>query len=107
MDFHGKVAVVTGGGNGIGRALSGALAQRGARVAVADIDGEAAETVAGSIGGVAARCDVSDESDIQALVVATEDLLGRSIFSSPTRESAPRVTLGPRIVSGTEYGASM
>ena len=76
MDFHGKVAVVTGGGNGIGRALSGALAQRGARVAVADIDGQAAETVAGSIGGIAARCDVSDESDIKALVVATEDLLG-------------------------------
>ena len=76
MDVDGKVAIVTGGGSGIGRSLAHALRAAGARVAVADINGESAEQVAAAIDGIGARCDVSDESDIEALVMATEDLLG-------------------------------
>jgi len=57
-----KVAVVTGGGHGIGRALSRRLAADGAKVVVADIEGDAAETVATEIGGIAKQIDVSDES---------------------------------------------
>ena len=76
MDVAGKVAVVTGGGGGIGRSLAVALADAGANVAVADIDGAAAGEVASTIGGIAARCDVADESDIEALAISAEDLLG-------------------------------
>ena len=68
--------MVTGGGGGIGRSLAVALADAGANVAVADIHGAAAGEVASTIGGIAARCDVADESDIEALAISAEDLLG-------------------------------
>jgi len=59
-----KVAVVTGGGHGIGRALSRRLHIDGFTVAVVDIDEQAAQTVAGEIGGHAFAVDVGDESAI-------------------------------------------
>ena len=49
MDFTGKVALVTGGGNGIGRAASAAFARHGATVVVVDRDGAGAEATAGII----------------------------------------------------------
>ena len=63
-----RVAFVTGGGSGIGRAIAHRLAQEGACVVVADIDLASAETVASEIGGadvaVAVRADVTDEGEI-------------------------------------------
>jgi 3-oxoacyl-[acyl-carrier protein] reductase len=77
--FPGKVAFITGAATGIGRTFARELAARGAAVAIADIDGEAAEATACDIrgsGGQAAafRCDVGDEDQVQAAVdrVATE-----------------------------------
>ena len=67
------VAVVTGGGHGIGRALCRRLASDGVRVVVADIEGDAAETVASEIGGVARQVDVSDEAAIVSLVDGVEE----------------------------------
>lgn len=62
MDIQGAAAVVTGGGSGLGAATARALAAKGARVTVLDINLEAAEKVAEEIGGIAFRCDVSDEA---------------------------------------------
>jgi NAD(P)-dependent dehydrogenase (short-subunit alcohol dehydrogenase family) len=70
------VAVVTGGGHGIGRALCRRLAKDGAKVVVADIEKEAASKVAAEIGGVALTLDVSDEQAVAALVEQVEQELG-------------------------------
>ncbi len=71
-DLHGKVAVVTGGGSGIGRATALLLARHGAKVHVTDLKGDTAEVVAHAIeatGGraVAHELDVSDPNAIEAL----------------------------------------
>ena len=70
------VAVVTGGGHGIGRALCRRLAADNARVVVVDLDGQAARTVADEVGGVAREIDVGDEIAIKALVDEIESDVG-------------------------------
>jgi NAD(P)-dependent dehydrogenase (short-subunit alcohol dehydrogenase family) len=84
MDIRGKVAVVTGGASGIGAGVAKRFAQEGARgVVVADLNFERAQGVAREIGGLAVRCDVSREADIQALVAAAKDRFGQvDIFMS-------------------------
>ncbi len=77
MDIHGKVAIVTGGASGIGAAAARRFTANGANVVVADINLERAQGVAQAIGGMALRCDVSREADIQALVAATRERHGR------------------------------
>jgi NAD(P)-dependent dehydrogenase (short-subunit alcohol dehydrogenase family) len=70
MAMNGKVALVTGGGSGLGEACVHALAARGATVVVADISKDAAERVAGDVGNGAAAvtADVSDEGDVRSMV---------------------------------------
>jgi len=64
-----KVAIVTGAGQGIGKAVSEALAAEGATVVVSDINGDAAAAVASSLGsGSSFAADASSEEDVQALV---------------------------------------
>ena len=71
MELQGRTALVTGGGKGIGAAISRALAKMGARVVVNyRADADAAEAVANEIGGEAVQCDVSDGAAVQALVKA-------------------------------------
>jgi 3-oxoacyl-[acyl-carrier protein] reductase len=73
----GKVALVTGGSRGIGRAVSRELAAGGARVAVNFREGaEAAEALAAEIGGVAVMANVSDVAQASALVERVENELG-------------------------------
>ncbi len=59
MDASGQVAVVTGGGSGLGEATARALAAKGAKVAMLDVGIDRAEKVAADIGGIAVKCDVS------------------------------------------------
>src|SRR5262245_26651749 len=72
----GKSAVVTGAGNGIGRAIAVAFAEAGANVACVDLDNAAAAATAAAIGpaAIAVSCDVSSESDVEA---AAKTILAR------------------------------
>jgi NAD(P)-dependent dehydrogenase (short-subunit alcohol dehydrogenase family) len=73
MKIRDKVVVVTGGANGIGRALCRRFAAEGARgVVAADIDIGGARQVASEIGGLAAETDVAREADLIALVAFAE-----------------------------------
>lgn len=76
MDVKNRIAVITGGGGGIGAALAKALADKGAKVVVSDLSLEAAQSVAKQVDGAAYTCDVSNEENIQALVEKVESDLG-------------------------------
>ena len=70
MELAGKVAVVTGGASGIGRALCRRFAAEGASVVVSDVDAPGASLVAQEAGGLAVPGDMSVESDVTGLVDA-------------------------------------
>jgi pyridoxal 4-dehydrogenase len=72
-----RVAIVTGAAQGIGRAIADKLVEEGARVVVADINGEGAERAATELNGLAVQADVSQEADAQAIVDATLERHGR------------------------------
>ena len=77
MQVKDRVAIVTGGSNGIGAALCRQLAKENAKaVVVADIDVQGAQTLAREIGGVALKCDVSQEEEIFKMVQQTEEECG-------------------------------
>ncbi len=79
---HAAVALVTGGGGGIGRAASLAFAARGYRLAIADIRGEAAEAVAAELRqqgatATAFAVDVGERSAVETLMASLRQLYGR------------------------------
>jgi NAD(P)-dependent dehydrogenase (short-subunit alcohol dehydrogenase family) len=76
MNPTGQIAIVTGAGSGLGEATARALAARGARVAVVDLDIGRAERVAGDIGGIAVQCDVASAESAEAAVAQASDRLG-------------------------------
>jgi len=79
MSEGGPVAIVTGGGSGIGAAAAAALAARGARVALVDVDLTAAEVVAAELGApaIAIGADVSREADIERYTQTALAAFGR------------------------------
>jgi 3-oxoacyl-[acyl-carrier protein] reductase len=76
IDLNGRVAIVTGGAQGIGRAVAERLAASGARVAIWDIDGDLADKAAAEIGGGATGLGI-DVTDARAVKAATEALEAR------------------------------
>ncbi len=81
MRLKDKIAIVTGAASGFGEGIARLYAAEGARVAVADINGEGALAVAKSIGAraVGVRCDVTKRADIDGLVKATREAFGGRI----------------------------
>jgi 3-oxoacyl-[acyl-carrier protein] reductase len=77
MRFSDRVVLVTGGGRGIGAATAELFAREGARVAVSDMDLGPAEEVARPLQGLAIACDVTDRSQVEAMVGRTVTELGR------------------------------
>jgi 3-oxoacyl-[acyl-carrier protein] reductase len=77
LRFKDRVALVTGGGRGIGAATAQLLAREGAKVAVSDLDEGPAKEVAEPIGGLAIACNVSDRGQVEAMVQRTVKDLGR------------------------------
>jgi 3-oxoacyl-[acyl-carrier protein] reductase len=75
--LNGRVAIVTGGGGGIGERYCRGLAAEGAKVVVADIVEAGARRVASEIGGMECCVDVADETSVQAMVTATMAAYGR------------------------------
>jgi NAD(P)-dependent dehydrogenase (short-subunit alcohol dehydrogenase family) len=76
MTLKDKVAIVTGGGIGLGRAYCKALAAAGAKVVVADIQPDAAGTVADEVGGVAVKVDVTSEKETLAMAARAVEAYG-------------------------------
>ncbi|KAB1141023.1 SDR family NAD(P)-dependent oxidoreductase [Streptomyces luteolifulvus] len=74
--LRGKVAIVTGGASGLGRASALALAEAGARVVVADLDARGGREVADLVGGHFRACDVSDLDANRALVDFAQEQFG-------------------------------
>lgn len=99
MDFHGKVAVVTGGGMGIGRAIALTFAQRGARLAIFDIDAKAAQETSALVQDLGTQClvcevDVSAQESVDQAVVETVGELGHiDILINNAGVSHPAVSI--------------
>ncbi|MBM7417054.1 MULTISPECIES: 3-hydroxybutyrate dehydrogenase [Nocardiaceae] len=77
-DLTGRSALITGGASGIGAAIARALATNGARVTVADLDGDAATALAREIGGEAWQVDLSDVDALADLTLETDILVNNA-----------------------------
>ena len=77
LDFNGKVAVITGGASGVGRALGDRLVREGARVVLADIDQSRLDVTVAEIGAEAGLAvDVTKEASVAALADSIFDRFG-------------------------------
>ena len=76
MNLENVAMVVTGGASGMGAATASTLSNRGARVALFDLNGEAVKEVAAKIGGLGLEVDVSDEASVQQALDTVERDLG-------------------------------
>ncbi|OZD43211.1 3-hydroxybutyrate dehydrogenase [Rhodococcus sp. 06-1477-1B] len=90
-DLTGRRALVTGGASGIGEAIARALAGAGAEVTVADVNGEAAERIAGELGGRSWHVDLSDTAALRELRLDVDILVNNAGIQhvSPIEEFDP------------------
>lgn len=77
-ELEGKRTLITGAARGLGHAMATLFAERGAKVALADLDGDAAEREAALIGGdaIGLACDVTKPGDVQAAIEKTVEAFG-------------------------------
>jgi NAD(P)-dependent dehydrogenase (short-subunit alcohol dehydrogenase family) len=76
MSGGGRVVLVTGGASGIGKAVAGAFAEAGDRVAIFDVDGSAAKAVAAELGATAIEVDITDAASVTAGLAQLTEALG-------------------------------
>lgn len=76
MDINGQAAIVTGAASGLGAATARALAAAGAKVTVLDVNEQAALTVANTIGGLVAPCDVASSEEVMAALKSAASVHG-------------------------------
>ncbi|WP_125078274.1 SDR family NAD(P)-dependent oxidoreductase [Mycobacterium sp. P7213] len=97
--LDGRVAVITGGGSGIGRGIAEGFAEFGARVVIWERDAEAAQATAKLVGGHACAIDVRDSGQVDAAMAETLATVGLptvlvnnagGVFFSPLLETAPK-----------------
>ena len=98
MRLQDKVAIVTGGASGIGRAICELFAEEGARVVVADIDAEGGRKTERRINvtqgdATFAQTDVSREADVESTVRAAADAYGVRSFSPPLLDDCANVRM--------------
>ena len=86
MRLEGKVALITGGGSGMGMVASELFASVGAKVVLTDVNDDAGEATAGRIGDAAyyVHADVSQETDAEAMVAATPSIASDASTCSTT-----------------------
>jgi len=77
MNLDGRIAIVTGAGQGIGRAIAEKLSSDGATVVVADLNPQTARQTAADVGGSAYQVDVSDDEQVAGLVSTVRDRYGK------------------------------
>ena len=77
FDLGGRVALITGGASGLGATSAELMTNRGARVAIADINMEAAADLARRLDGIAVQCDVTDSEQVRTAVRSTVEKFGQ------------------------------
>src|SRR5262249_25245320 len=109
MKLKDKVAVVTGGAHGIGRALCQRFVQEGARgVVVADLDAQAAQGLAWEIGGLGVTTNVALEADVASLVKTTIEAYGAiDLFCSNAGIGTPGGTDEPNEIWQTIWDVNV
>jgi 3-oxoacyl-[acyl-carrier protein] reductase len=75
-ELEGQIALVTGGGRGVGASIARELAAAGARVAVGARTRDQVDEIAGEVGGLAVTADVTDRTTVEAMVECVESELG-------------------------------
>ena len=102
MELQGKVAVITGGSGGIGQAMAKAFLAEGAQaVVLADLDEQAVESAAEAIGCSGLACDVTDETQVVALVEAAIAEYGRIDLFCSNAGATARAD-GPLLEAGND-----
>lgn len=76
MDIKGHTAIITGGASGLGAATAEVLAAAGAKVALLDVNMQAAETLARKLGGIAVPCDVTSDTSAESAIAKVREHYG-------------------------------